>query len=256
MSEPDDGAGLNHRAACDLGYWEPAHEAIEALDPGFAEAWYRLAAVPGKNDHLGPKVRALVALSASAAATHLYAPGVRRQVRNALAAGATRDELAEVVAIASALGIHALTIGVPLLLQALEECGQRDGPAKLDARQERLKAEFTRDRGYWHDLWDGPLEIDPDMFEAYLDFSAYPWRSGLLEPKVKEFVYCAFDASATHLFVPGMRRHMRNALRYGATPEELMEVLELVSALGIHGAEMAAPILIEELARAQAGPDG
>ena len=27
------------------------------------------------------------------------------------------------------------------------------------------------------------LELDPDLFEAYLDFSAYPWRNGVLAPK-------------------------------------------------------------------------
>jgi alkylhydroperoxidase/carboxymuconolactone decarboxylase family protein YurZ len=36
---------------------------------------------------------------------------------------------------------------------------------------------------------------------------------------------------------------MRNALRYGATAEEIMEVLEIVSTIGIHGAVLAAPIL-------------
>ncbi|MFC6744616.1 carboxymuconolactone decarboxylase family protein [Methylobacterium persicinum] len=71
----------------------------------------------------------------------------------------------------------------------------------------------------------------------------------MLEPKMKEFVYCAFDAAATHLYVPGLKLHMRNALGYGATREELMEVLEIVSLIGMHGAEMAAPILREELAR-------
>ena len=36
------------------------------------------------------------------------------------------------------------------------------------------------------------------------------------------------DAAATHLYVPGLKLHMRNALRYGATTGELMEVLEMV----------------------------
>ena len=28
--------------------------------------------------------------------------------------------------------------------------------------------------------------------------SDVPWRSGTLEPKVKEFIYITFDAAATH----------------------------------------------------------
>ncbi len=231
-----------------IGYWDESHGALADLSPGFLDAWARLAIVPVRKNHLGAKDRALIALSASAAATHLYAPGVRRQVRNALDAGATADEITEVLALTATLGIHACNIGVPLLLEVLEEAGQRTGPEPLTTRQEKLKADFTRDRGYWHAFWDGLLELDPDLFEGYLDFSAYPWRHGVLTPKMKEFVYCAFDAAATHLYVPGLKMHMKNALSYGATKEEIMEVLEIVSLIGMHGAELAAPIVRAELA--------
>jgi alkylhydroperoxidase/carboxymuconolactone decarboxylase family protein YurZ len=36
---------------------------------------------------------------------------------------------------------------------------------------------------------------------------------------------------------------MRNALGYGATPEEIMEVFEIATLLSIHTLEMATPIL-------------
>ena len=86
------------------------------------------------------------------------------------------------------------------------------------------------------------------IFEAYIDFSSVPWRSGVLEPKVKELIYCAFDASATHLYVPGLKLHMKNAIGYGATAAEIMEVLEIVSVIGIHAVTTAAPMLEAALA--------
>ena len=46
------------------------------------------------------------------------------------------------------------------------------------------------------------------------------------DPKVKELVYCAFDVASTHLWLPGLKLHIRNALGYGATPTEVMEVIE------------------------------
>src|SRR5690606_25608539 len=122
------------------------------------------------------------------------------------------------------------------------------GPAPLSEDQERLKQEFTRTRGYWHPFWDEILELDPEMFEAYTDFSSVPWRTGVLEPKVKEFIYIAFDVSATHLYVPGLKLHIENAIGYGATPGEILEVMEIASVLGIHAVTSAAPILAEELA--------
>jgi alkylhydroperoxidase/carboxymuconolactone decarboxylase family protein YurZ len=67
---------------------------------------------------------------------------------------------------------------------------------------------------------------------------------------VKELVYCAFDAAATHLYVPGLKLHMKNALKYGGTPEEIMEVLEIATQLSLHTSNVAAPILAERLAKA------
>ncbi|MGP3937157.1 carboxymuconolactone decarboxylase family protein [Nonomuraea sp. KM88] len=66
----------------------------------------------------------------------------------------------------------------------------------------------------------------------------------MLEPKVKELV---FDASATHLYEPGLKLHVRNALGHGATAEEITEVLAIVSVVGIHAVTEAAAILQEEL---------
>ena len=62
---------------------------------------------------------------------------------------------------------------------------------------------------------------------------------------MKELVYCAFDCAATHLYVPGLKLHMKNALGYGATPQEILEVFELATLLSLHTAHVAAPIIKE-----------
>ncbi len=59
----------------------------------------------------------------------------------------------------------------------------------------------------------------------------------------------AVDASCTHMYGPGVRRHVRKALELGATKEEIAAVLQLTSVLGIHTMSLGAPILQEELAR-------
>jgi alkylhydroperoxidase/carboxymuconolactone decarboxylase family protein YurZ len=155
--------------------------------------------------------------------------------------------------------------------------------------QIRIREDFLRIRGTWGPAWEGILELDPAFLEAYLNFSAVPWRKNHLDAKTKEFiyiavdaaathlyepgirqhvraafssvpfqtgtldrktktlVYIAFDSAATHLYSPGTRMHMRNALNAGATREEILEVLEIVSVIGIHAATVAVPILLEEV---------
>ncbi len=155
----------------------------------------------------------------------------------------------EVYELASVLGIHSCTMGVPVLLEEMAKAGVAPAAPALDERRQQLKADFVARRGNWSPFWDGLLQLDPNFFEAYVKFSGVPWQSGPLEPKVKEFVYIACDASTTHLYEPGLRQHIQSALRYGATAQEIMEVLELTSVLGIHTCTLGVPVLLDEFSR-------
>lgn len=105
-------------------------------------------------------------------------------------------------------------------------------------------------RGDWNPLWDQLRTLDPEFMEAYLAFRSVPLRNGPLPAKFKELILVAINAATTHLYAPGVRRHMRNALKQGATPEEVLEVIQLTTLLGIHSCNLAIPILMEEVATA------
>jgi alkylhydroperoxidase/carboxymuconolactone decarboxylase family protein YurZ len=47
-----------------------------------------------------------------------------------------------------------------------------------------------------------------------------PMRSGMLDAKKMEFLAIAVDASCTHMYGPGVRRHIQKALKLGAIKEE------------------------------------
>ncbi len=228
------------------GFWDAAWQTVLELDPEFLKAFLDFSAVPWQKNRLDAKTKELIYLAIDAASTHMYEPGVRVHIKAALAAGATRAEIMEVLECTATLGIHAMNIGVPLLAQVLEERGLRKGAKPLSEAQRRIKAEFAEARGYWHPFWDEMLELDPEIFAAYTNFSSHPWRNGVLAPKIREFVYIAFDTAATHLYVKGLKLHIENALGHGATPEEILEVMEIAAVMGIHGVLMAAPILVEE----------
>ena len=108
-----------------------------------------------------------------------------------------------------------------------------------------------RASGDWNPLWDQFHEVDPAFLEAYLALRSVPFRKGPLAPKVKELILIAINVATTHLHAPGVRRHIRNALRHGASREEIVEAIELTTVLGIHGFNLGVPILLEELQAAQ-----
>lgn len=71
--------------------------------------------------------------------------------------------------------------------------------------------------------------------------------SGVMPPKETELLSIAFDASFTHMYAPGTRRHIQNALKAGATPEEIFEVLKICVAHGVEAINLGVPVLAEEL---------
>jgi alkylhydroperoxidase/carboxymuconolactone decarboxylase family protein YurZ len=231
------------------GYWSDRWDDLLRLDPDYFEAYLRFSSVPWEKGTLEPKVKELIYVAIDAATTHLFEPGIRIHVQNALKYGATVEEIMEVYELTSVLGIHTCTIGVPILLEELAAAGKDEGLGagrELSPREAELKEEFIKVRGYWSDLWDGVLALDPDFFDAYFRFSAVPFQNGTLSPKVRELIYIAIDASTTHLFEPGIRIHIRNALAHGATAAEIMEVFELTSVLGVHTVTVGLPVLLEE----------
>jgi alkylhydroperoxidase/carboxymuconolactone decarboxylase family protein YurZ len=110
-----------------------------------------------------------------------------------------------------------------------------------------------RETGEWNPNWEPFYQLDPAWTEAFMAMGLKPMLSGVLDPKVIEFIAIAVDASCTHMYGPGVRRHIRKALDLGATKEEITAVLQCVSVLGIHTMSLGAPMLQEELAARAAG---
>jgi alkylhydroperoxidase/carboxymuconolactone decarboxylase family protein YurZ len=244
---------LKEEFVANRGYWNEFWDGLLLLSPDFFKAYLDFSSTPWKKGTLAPKIKEFIYIAIDASTTHLYEPGLRIHIQNALKYGATQDEIMEVYQLTSVLGMHTFTMGMPVLLEELRNVGkgsELDQP--LDAMRQDLKAKFTQNRGYWNDFWEGLLRLDPEFFAIYLEFSSIPWKKGKLEPKIKEFIYIAIDAATTHLYEPGLRIHIQNALRYGATKEEIMEVYQLTSVLGMHTCTLGVPVLLDELEKHKA----
>jgi alkylhydroperoxidase/carboxymuconolactone decarboxylase family protein YurZ len=239
--------GLREEAQRRFAPWNGVWERTVGRTPELVATALELERTVERTDALDAKTRAFVQVTLNAALTHRDAPGLRRALAAALDAGATEQELVEVLFVTVTLAVHGMNIDV--LAEVLDEEGLRDGPVQWSERQVAIREEYTAARGYWADFLDPTLELAPDFLASYLAFSAAPARVGVLDAKTREFIYLAFDTSPTHLHHAGMRVHIRNALRLGATPAEIAEVMALSVGLGLGTLEFAMPILDEELGR-------
>jgi len=226
-----------------LASGDPAGDAWELVlrrKPNLAAAHVRLARLAGENPALEARTRALLQVGLEACVTNLGFADVPRAVRAALAAGATPEEILEVLALSSIIGMHTATVGVPPLVAALQERGDDPLAEPLDARRQELWDRHVAGKRYWEAFTGelgvflrGLLVLEPDFFEAYMELTLEPWVNGTLPAKVRELVYIAVDTVTTHLYRPGLELHLKTALALGATKEEIMAVYELAAAYGL-----------------------
>ncbi|MGW4478860.1 carboxymuconolactone decarboxylase family protein [Rhodococcus triatomae] len=107
--------------------------------------------------------------------------------------------------------------------------------------------DLMRRTGNWNPLWDTLSDWDPEWTEQFMAMNATPVRRGVFTPEFVELLSIAIDAAATHLYAPGVRRHIRAALELGVSREQILTVLQMVSVLGIHACNLGVPILEDEL---------
>ncbi len=231
------------------GPWEArALAQLRELDPAWAETAERVTSNPWKHEVLPRKTLELIGLAVNAACTNLNPEGTRRHIRAALDAGASREEILTVLKMASFLGIHTCSLGAPILL---EEARAADVRPKERSRTVTPICDKLRGSGGWNEAWTPFYNLDPEWTEQFMAAGIPIYSGAVLSPKLAELLSIAFDASYTHMYPPGTRRHIKAALKLGATMEEIMEVLKLCVIQGVQACNLGVPILAEELAARQ-----
>jgi len=234
------------------GPWDDALVQLREWDPAWAESCTKMANHPWVREVLPRKLVELISLMLNVQCTSLNPEGTRRHVRAALDAGATREEVLFVIESAALGAIHSCSLGAPILLEEAKAAG-----ASLDRAAEPEPTPFC-DRmkaiGQWNPAWDPFYALDPAWTDAFFATAAPVYARGVLSAKELELVMIAFDASYTHMYAPGTRRHIKGALAAGATVAEIMEVLKLCVAQGVQSCNLGVPILAEELGRRAPAP--
>lgn len=212
---------------------------LHDTEPHWADAWAALAE-QSVGASLDPKLAALIRLNIDVTATHLYAPGVQRHLRECLRLGATRAEILAVFKLAAVIGIHALALGVPMLDAELKAQGLANEAAPTVTTP---VTDVVRARGQFNPLWETLSRWDPVWLERFLAMGLPLWTDGVLPPLWIELLCISGDAAITHLYAHGTQRHIEAALAMGATRVQILDVLKIVSLQGIEAMEMALPML-------------
>ena len=236
--------------SAETGPWDDALARLREWDPAWAETCTRMATNSWRSGVLSRKLVELIGVGLNGACTNLNPEGTRRHIRRALEAGATRNEIIFVLKCAAVMSIHSCSLGAPILLEEAKAAGARSPAKRATATPacDKIKA-----IGQWNTAWDPFVELDPAWTDEFMATGAGIYASGILPAKDVELLSIALDASYTHMYAPGTRRHIKGALKAGATMEEIMEVLKLCVVQGVQACNLAVPILAEEIASRSIG---
>lgn len=239
-----------HEAFADRAGDPAVARRLEGISPSsFAES-ARFWQVTTSAGHLTPKMRELLLLAMHGTSTALNVDATTRQVDRALAVGATEAEIVDVLITLVAVANHASYTTIPILTEELAVAGlEETADAELDTAFEAAKAEFVAARGFWNVDREPIARMMPEFFSALNGISTESWKNGPLSTKERELVCIAIDCTVTHIYEPGLRLHIRNALANGATRAEILQIFQLAATLGLEGYLLAGRALVERDAR-------
>lgn len=224
--------------------WSTMWDTILELDPGIVASYARYSSVPDKRNYLDIRMRKFICIAIDSVTGCLNANGLKNHMKHALQLGIDVKEILEVLEITCMVGVTTHQMSVPILVDELSRRGTNIPALELDKSQKTLKqAYLAKHKGCWSNEKENILKMDPEYFETFTAFEDGSWETGPLSPKEKELIYLAVHAAPVTLHPAEVRRHMAAALDLGASVHEIMDVLHIVSTLGIHAVTMGIPIL-------------
>ncbi|RBQ15860.1 hypothetical protein DP939_33155 [Spongiactinospora rosea] len=108
-----------------------------------------------------------------------------------------------------------------------------------------LRARCRAALGSWDARLDAVIERDPAYAGAFVAL-AEAAADGPLSAQAKTLVLLACDAAMTYRNRDSLPGRIQGALDAGVPPDGVLEVLELVSVLGVHALNVGLPIALEE----------
>ncbi len=232
--------------------WSPMWDTILELDAPIVDAYADYSSVAEKREVLDIKMRKLICIAIDSVTGCLNANGLKNHMKHSLQLGISVREILETLEITSTVGICCYELAMPILYEACASRGTDLKTIPMDERRQELKKSYMDSHnGEWSQEREDILRLDPDYFETFSRFENVPWTTGTLSRKEKELIYVAVHAAPVTLHAEELKIHIGRALDEGATWQEIAEVIQIVSTLGIHAITMGVPILKEAIEEVQ-----
>lgn len=212
------------------GWWEDLLD----VDPRLLLSVHRhmLAA---ENGPLPKSFRHLILATADSVVTHLYPRGIGVHARIAMDHGATPRQVVEALEISALVSNRGYSIALPLVAEELAKSGY--SPKSVEkTHSSEIRRRFESRGGEWQDWMNVALDYCPDALEALLELGyGRDDMDGVgLDRKQRALLFLAASACPALADQEAIRSHTRQALKLGASPEEIMQTVKVANVTGLH----------------------
>lgn len=212
---------------------------MACVDPDTLEHLLERAGA-SEGEALSEQERAFVSLGLATSLPCLNSAAIEEAVAQAFRVGASPTQVQEILSLVSGLGVHSLMASAAVVVRQARAAGH-----SLDdmftPQQQALWDARVGDDPFWATMeaelpgfLRSMLLLSADQFEAFFDYCAVPWKMGTVRARVKELVALATDAMPGHVFMPGFRLHLRNAVKLGVGRQAIRECVAMAQETPAH----------------------
>jgi len=214
-------ANASWKTARTTGQWV---KIMGTYAPALKKEFLGLVAASSRRGKCSEKLKHLIWVAGDSVVTHLYAPGAALHAEEALDNGATIGEVMDTLRIASLPLANGLKVGHSVLAAVLQE-GRSGVAAEAEA------AGFS-----------------PEFMRAYNTFATSGTPGGLDE-RSRCLITLSVMSCPAIADREAIERSVREALKLGIDPEQILEVMELATLIGTHAFASGLDRIAEALAR-------
>lgn len=210
------------------GWWEDLLE----VDPHLLLRVHRQMAAAERGP-LPKSFRHLILATVDSVVTHLYPRGIGVHARVAIEHGASLRHVVEALEISAFVSNRSYSIALPRVVEELARAGRAETMTD-EEKSSGIRNRFSDRVGEWRDWMNVALDLCPDALEALLELGYGREASDGLSRKERELLFLAASACPAIADADAAGSHTRQALKLGATPEEIVQTVKVAGIIGLH----------------------
>jgi len=205
------------------GYWRPWNETLLREQPGFLISYARYAGHPARTGPLSMRMVELIYVALDASSSHLFESGLRIHMQKAKEAGASPQDIFDVLHLVAEQGLSCTLQSIQVLAQ---ETGDEPPPQRSGTEH----------------AWAWLQQHDPAYAELTRAFCQSASSNAGLPPSERCLVQIALHACFTAFNPDALRTCIREGLGHGLATAQMLQAIQLGAHLSVHGTALGAQV--------------